>query len=1078
MKNKKICKLFALMMASAIAVGSVPGSALPVWAEETTISTQAETSTKVGNFAELQAALTNPKITEVELTADIAATDDITVVGAKKLITNGKTISGDITFTVRNSDLEIIGAAEDSVAHPTIDASGKHQLFHIEKGGTVTLQAGYFTSTTDYANGMIDIMGGKEGTTEKTQLNVKKDATVVAQETYGIVVYDTDDFNENTDEDLLVSENVFVNIFGTVTAKEDALNIFHVTGGTNGPKIYVDPATTVSGIETISDEFKSATAAPEGTSTTSVSLNRETAEVKIGATAPLVAVVNPAGSPDAVRWFSSNEDVATVDQDGTVTGVEPGTAEITVQSGFYTATCTVTVPSEASTGITISGPTAVTVDDKITLTATVTPENATDKIEWTTADPFIANVSNQGKTAEIEGITPGTVTITAECGNASYSYRVIVSNNEVFTLNRTNVSLNPNRTAVLRATGATGEITWISLNPSIATVTKGDANTATVTARVVGTTAVEAQYKAEDGTTKRVFCKVSVVPEQRPSTGGGTGTGGGGGTVTPSTPSTEPSTTPSVEPSVAPSTEPSTPSVEPSVAPSTEPSTEPSVVPSTGPSTPSVEPSVAPSTEPSTEPSVVPSTEPSTAPSVEPSTEPSTTPSVEPSTQPSTNPSTAPSQAPSEDKKTEVKEDGTIVTTEKRADGTEVVTEEKTDGTVIKTITYLDGSINKTETRTDGTVIESEIDVDGTVIETVTNGDGSRTVSTEKDGTTVTDQTNLDGSTLHTEIEKDGTTKKIETKVDGTTIATVEKPDGSYEKKEEKADGSSIVTEKKADGSTKKVETAANGSAKETTKTTTTNKSGKQVAVTTVTNTNTKGKVTSKVKTSVIKNVEKNATATVSVKTDSKGKVTATATIKKQGSTTKEGTKGTISATVAKQVQEAAGTKSVQISQTVTDKNGKTAYTLKANVADLKKGKKLTIVKVDSKTGKKTLVNDKSYKVSTSGNVSATVKGKGTYQLLNAADTKAMEKAVLKTVTLKKTSASIKKNKTIQMTFGSKFDKANVKKIAYKSTKTTVATVTKTGKIKAKKAGTAKIKATVTLKNGTKKTVTMTVKVK
>ena len=51
-------------------------------------------------------------------------------------------------------------------------------------------------------------------------------------------------------------------------------------------------------------------------------------------------------------------------------------------------------------------------------------------------------------------------------------------------------------------------------------------------------------------------------------------------------------------------------------------------------------------------------------------------------------------------------------------------------------------------------------------------------------------------------------------------------------------------------------------------------------------------------------------------------------------------------------------------------------------------------------------------------------------------------------------------------------------KASYKTANKKIAAVAKNGKITAKKKGTAKVKAVVTLKNGTKKTVTMKVKVK
>jgi uncharacterized protein YjdB len=63
------------------------------------------------------------------------------------------------------------------------------------------------------------------------------------------------------------------------------------------------------------------------------------------------------------------------------------------------------------------------------------------------------------------------------------------------------------------------------------------------------------------------------------------------------------------------------------------------------------------------------------------------------------------------------------------------------------------------------------------------------------------------------------------------------------------------------------------------------------------------------------------------------------------------------------------------------------------------------------------------------------------------------------------------------MQLSSKLDRRNVKSITYKSSDKAVATVNGNGKIAAKKTGEATIYATVTLKNGTKKTVKMTVTV-
>lgn len=54
----------------------------------------------------------------------------------------------------------------------------------------------------------------------------------------------------------------------------------------------------------------------------------------------------------------------------------------------------------------------------------------------------------------------------------------------------------------------------------------------------------------------------------------------------------------------------------------------------------------------------------------------------------------------------------------------------------------------------------------------------------------------------------------------------------------------------------------------------------------------------------------------------------------------------------------------------------------------------------------------------------------------------------------------------------------NVKKTTYVSIASAVAKVDKSGKVTAKKAGAAKIKVTVTLRNGVKKTISLKVTVK
>lgn len=86
---------------------------------------------------------------------------------------------------------------------------------------------------------------------------------------------------------------------------------------------------------------------------TGISLDRETATIKKGSILQLSATVTPSNADDkTVRWESSNTDVATVDDNGKVTAIAPGTATITVTTTDQrkTATCSVTV-TDIATGI-------------------------------------------------------------------------------------------------------------------------------------------------------------------------------------------------------------------------------------------------------------------------------------------------------------------------------------------------------------------------------------------------------------------------------------------------------------------------------------------------------------------------------------------------------------------------------------------------------------------------------------------------------------------------------------------------------------------------------------------------------
>lgn len=262
-----------------------------------------------------------------------------------------------------------------------------------------------------------------------------------------------------------------------------------------------------------------------------------------------------------------------------------------------------------------------------------------------------------------------------------------------------------------------------------------------------------------------------------------------------------------------------------------------------------------------------------------------------------------------------------------------------------------------------------------------------------------------------------------------------------------------------------------------TTETTTvTNSSNKEVAVTTTTKKDANGKVTSVTEKSEIKHAAEDTTVSVTVKKDGDGEITSAASSVAQ--VVKDGNQVALSAAVMEQIKEAAGTADVAVTVAVKDAEGNTKYKVKANAKDLVKGKKLAIYRVNTKTGEYEMVNAKTYKVSEEGTVDVSMTEKKVYELVTEAKAKALSKEIKATVKAAKTSLAVTAGKTAKAKLHSGLNMNNVKKITYASTKKSVAKVDKNGKITAKKAGTATIKATVTLKNGEKKTVTMKVKVK
>lgn len=234
---------------------------------------------------------------------------------------------------------------------------------------------------------------------------------------------------------------------------------------------------------------------------TSLQINKTYAKVMQGNTLTLKTKIAPArASIKRLSWSSSDESVATVTSKGKVTGITPGSCNVTAKTtdgSNIKVTCAVTVYEEVpSQSISITASDIIMVVGKTqSAGVTVNPTNTTDKIRYSSDRTSVATVSSKGK---IKAIRPGTATITVSTSSGQEAYIGVT----VVGLNKTSLTLEQYDSDELWVEGIDSGVKWSSSNPAIARVENG-----TVVARKVGTCVITASV---DGV--KLNCYVKVTP--------------------------------------------------------------------------------------------------------------------------------------------------------------------------------------------------------------------------------------------------------------------------------------------------------------------------------------------------------------------------------------------------------------------------------------------------------------------------------------------------------------------------------------------------------------------------------------
>lgn len=237
-----------------------------------------------------------------------------------------------------------------------------------------------------------------------------------------------------------------------------------------------------------------------------------------------------------VTWKSSDESVATVDNDGvvvakTVTGTKTATVTATsVADPSQSASCEVTVnPSDSGdsgsgdsgTGDSAAEITSITLDQTsisltegssqtLTATVSVTPGTVSSSVTWTSSDSNVATVDNGLVSAKSAGTATITATATLTNGaskSATCTVKVTAASSDSTTvavkdvvLNQSTMSLEKGKTKALLATvlpsNATNQnVNWSSSNTSVALVDQSGR----VSAVGVGEAKITATSAADSG---------------------------------------------------------------------------------------------------------------------------------------------------------------------------------------------------------------------------------------------------------------------------------------------------------------------------------------------------------------------------------------------------------------------------------------------------------------------------------------------------------------------------------------------------------------------------------------------------
>lgn len=246
----------------------------------------------------------------------------------------------------------------------------------------------------------------------------------------------------------------------------------------------------------------------------SIALSPKQIQILVGERAVLDATILPTNADNkTIIWGTSNENIASVDSEGNISGLSRGECTVTATTvdGGHIAECQVTVVQPVESVSISHTELNIRTGERVQLSVSVLPTNANNKsIIWRSSHADVATIDSDGY---IKGLSRGQCTITAITVDGGYTAECIVNVIQpVESINVTPKSLNLKAgessqlsASVLPANANDKSVAWISEDENIVKVNQ-EGN---VTAVTNGKTKIFAISNYDNSI--KDYCEITVI---------------------------------------------------------------------------------------------------------------------------------------------------------------------------------------------------------------------------------------------------------------------------------------------------------------------------------------------------------------------------------------------------------------------------------------------------------------------------------------------------------------------------------------------------------------------------------------